>query len=109
MFSVFLASWVWHYRGTRFCVASVNGISHADAWLFQYHPAGLAHSGEIESERGSRTRYSDDINQFLAVRTNAPGDQTSPLPKSRGRCANSRSQIPIACMNGFPPKAAGRR
>jgi hypothetical protein len=25
---------------------------HADAWLFQYHPAGLAHSGEIESERG---------------------------------------------------------
>src|SRR3954470_20169463 len=67
MFSVFLASWVWHYRGTRFCVASVNGIYQADAWLFQYHPAGLAHSGEIESERGSRTRYSDDINQILAV------------------------------------------
>jgi hypothetical protein len=42
-------------------------IYQADAWLFQYHPAGLAHSGEIESERGSRTRYSDDINQFLAV------------------------------------------
>jgi len=42
-------------------------IYQADAWLFQYHPAGLAHSGEIEIERGSRTRYSDDINKILAV------------------------------------------
>src|SRR5581483_1395916 len=42
-------------------------IYQADAWLFQYHPAGLAHSGEIEIERGSRTRYSDDINHILAV------------------------------------------
>jgi radical SAM superfamily enzyme YgiQ (UPF0313 family) len=42
-------------------------IYQADAWLFQYHPAGLAHSGEIEVERGSRTRYSKDVNQILAV------------------------------------------
>jgi len=42
-------------------------IYQADAWLFQYHPAGLAHSGEIEIERGSRTRYCDDINKILAV------------------------------------------
>src|SRR5262249_23427350 len=42
-------------------------IYQADAWLFQYHPAGLAHSGEIEVERGSRTRYSADINEILAV------------------------------------------
>lgn len=44
-----------------------NAIYQADAWLFQYHPAGLAHSGQIENERGSRTRYSSDINQILAV------------------------------------------
>jgi radical SAM superfamily enzyme YgiQ (UPF0313 family) len=42
-------------------------IYQADAWLFQYHPAGLAHSGDIENERGSRARYSDEINQILAV------------------------------------------
>ena len=42
-------------------------IYQADAWLFQYHPAGLAHSGEIEVERGSHFRYSDEINQILAV------------------------------------------
>jgi hypothetical protein len=44
-----------------------NNIYQSDAWLFQYHPAGLAHSGEIESERGSRTRYSSEINRILAV------------------------------------------
>jgi hypothetical protein len=44
-----------------------SSIYQADAWLFQYHPAGLAHSGEIENERGSHTRYSNDINQILAV------------------------------------------
>jgi hypothetical protein len=44
-----------------------ENIYQADAWLFQYHPAGLAHSGEIEAQRGSRTRYSDEINRILAV------------------------------------------
>jgi radical SAM superfamily enzyme YgiQ (UPF0313 family) len=42
-------------------------IYQADAWLFQYYPAGLAHSGEIEVEHGSRFRYSDDVNRILAV------------------------------------------
>ena len=51
----------------RFIRANRERIFQADAWLFQYHPAGLAHSGEIELERGSRTRYSDHINEILAV------------------------------------------
>jgi radical SAM superfamily enzyme YgiQ (UPF0313 family) len=51
----------------NFIRANRARIYQADAWLFQYHPAGLAHSGEIEVERGSHTRYSDDINQILAV------------------------------------------
>lgn len=42
-------------------------IYQADAWLFQYHPAGLAHSGKIEDSRGSKTRYSNEINRILAV------------------------------------------
>jgi hypothetical protein len=50
-----------------FIRANRANIYQSDAWLFQYHPAGLAHSGEIEQARGSRTRYSDDINQILAV------------------------------------------
>ncbi|MBV9480933.1 MAG: B12-binding domain-containing radical SAM protein [Acidobacteria bacterium] len=51
----------------NFIRANRARIYQADAWLFQYHPAGLAHSGEIEIERGSHRRYSDDINQILAV------------------------------------------
>ena len=51
----------------RFIKSNRGRIYQADAWLFQYHPAGLAHSGEIELERGSRTRYSDHINEILAV------------------------------------------
>jgi hypothetical protein len=51
----------------RFIRSNRDRIYQADAWLFQYHPAGLAHSGEIESERGSRFRYSDHINEILAV------------------------------------------
>jgi len=50
-----------------FIRANRANIYQADAWLFQYHPAGLAHSGEIETERGSRTRYSDEVNRILAV------------------------------------------
>jgi len=42
-------------------------IYQADAWLFQYHPAGLAHSSEIDKDRGSRFRYCDEINHILAV------------------------------------------
>jgi radical SAM superfamily enzyme YgiQ (UPF0313 family) len=51
----------------RFIKTNRERIYQADAWLFQYHPAGLAHSEEMESERGSRYRYSDHINQILAV------------------------------------------
>ena len=51
----------------RFIRANRERIYQADAWLFQYHPAGLAHSGEIDMERGSKTRYSADINDILAV------------------------------------------
>ena len=51
----------------RFIRDNRDQIYQADAWLFQYHPAGLAHSGEIEIERGSRTRYSSEINKILAV------------------------------------------
>src|SRR5262249_17739072 len=50
-----------------FIKANRSKIYQADAWLFQYHPAGLAHSGEIEIERGSRTRYCNDINDILAI------------------------------------------
>ena len=51
----------------RFIRINRDRIYQADAWLFQYHPAGLAHSGEIEVERGSRARYSDHIDSVLAV------------------------------------------
>jgi len=51
----------------RFIKSNRGRIYQADAWLFQYHPAGLAHSGEIEVERGSRSRYSDHINEILAL------------------------------------------
>jgi len=40
----------------RFIRANRDRIYQADAWLFQYHPEGLAHSSDIEKERGSRTR-----------------------------------------------------
>jgi len=51
----------------RFIKANRDRIYQADAWLFQYHPAGLAHSSEIDKERGTRTRYSQHINEILAV------------------------------------------
>ena len=51
----------------RFIRTNKDRIYQADAWLFQYHPAGLAHSSEIDKEHGTRTRYSDHINEILAV------------------------------------------
>jgi radical SAM superfamily enzyme YgiQ (UPF0313 family) len=42
-------------------------IYQADAWLFQYHPEGLAQSHVIDRERGSRYRFSSEINEVLAV------------------------------------------
>ncbi len=51
----------------RFIRSNRSRIYQSDAWIFQYHPAGLAHSGEIENERGSHTRYNSEINRILAV------------------------------------------
>ena len=42
-------------------------IYQADAWLFQYHPAGLAGSSEIHGQCGSRPRFSSEVNEILAV------------------------------------------
>jgi radical SAM superfamily enzyme YgiQ (UPF0313 family) len=42
-------------------------IYQADAWLYQYHPEGLAHSSEIDAEKGSRRRFSDKLNKLFAV------------------------------------------
>jgi radical SAM superfamily enzyme YgiQ (UPF0313 family) len=42
-------------------------IYQADAWLFQYHPEGLAHAREIDAERGSRQRFSSELNNLFAL------------------------------------------
>lgn len=42
-------------------------IYQADAKVFQYHPEGMAHSKEIDTARGSRYRFSAEINDILAV------------------------------------------
>ncbi len=42
-------------------------IYQSDAWLFQYHPEGLAHSHKIAAEKGSARRYSDKLNKLFAV------------------------------------------
>jgi radical SAM superfamily enzyme YgiQ (UPF0313 family) len=42
-------------------------IYQADAWLFQYHPEGLAQSAVIDRERGSKRRFSETINEILAL------------------------------------------
>ena len=44
-----------------------SNIYQADAWLFQYHPTGLSNSSKIDSEKGSRLRFSNDINEILAI------------------------------------------
>lgn len=42
-------------------------IYQADVSIFQYHPEGLAHSREIDTERKSRYRFSAEINDIFAV------------------------------------------
>lgn len=42
-------------------------IYQSDAWLFQYHPEGLAHGKEIDAERGTRHRFSSDLNKLFAL------------------------------------------
>jgi len=89
-------------------------IYQADAWLFQYHPAGLAHSGEIEIERGSRTRYSDDINRIwrfpptLSIATCPRASASTVWKDLCAPCGNWRYRIPTAFTNGLPPRDGGR-
>ena len=45
-----------------------SNIYQADAWLFQYHPTGLSSSVKIDAEKGSRLRFSDEINEILAIK-----------------------------------------
>jgi radical SAM superfamily enzyme YgiQ (UPF0313 family) len=42
-------------------------IYQADAWLFQYHPEGLANSRALHVRNGSRPRFDATINGILAV------------------------------------------
>ena len=42
-------------------------IYDADAWLFQYHRSGLAGSGKLEEQSGSRRRFSNELTAILGV------------------------------------------
>ena len=42
-------------------------IYQADAWMFQYHPEGMANSSDIDAERGTRHRFSSELNALLGV------------------------------------------
>ena len=51
----------------RFIKSSSRQIYQSDPWLFQYHPVGLSKSDKINSEKGSKARFSDYINEILSV------------------------------------------
>jgi hypothetical protein len=51
----------------RFIRTHRPSIYQADAWLFQYHPDGLANSRMLHELNGSRRRFPADINDILAV------------------------------------------
>ena len=51
----------------KFIKDNSDFIYQSDAWLFQYHPLGLSKSDEITSEKGSKARFSDHINEILSV------------------------------------------
>jgi hypothetical protein len=82
----------------RFIRANRRRIYQADAWLFQYHPEGLAHSVQIESERGSRLRYSDPVNEVLAVTPYVVDRDFSPAERferlERFVCVMAELEIP---------------
>ena len=51
----------------KFIKDSSGHIYQSDAWLFQYHPIGLSKSDKISSEKESKARFSDHINEILSV------------------------------------------
>ena len=51
----------------KFIKDSSAHIYQSDPWLFQYHPVGLSKSDKISSEKGSKARFSDYINEILSV------------------------------------------
>jgi len=69
-----------------------NNIYQADAWLFQYHPKGLAHSGDIKNGRNSRMRFSDKVNKLLAVEPYVVTEDITP-PERFDRLARFTAQM----------------
>ena len=68
--------WIVNYPGEtdaefdstlQFIRENAEHIYQADAQVFQYHPEGLAHSREIDEEKGSRYRFSAELNAILGV------------------------------------------
>lgn len=51
----------------KFICENKGYIYQADPWLFQYHPKGLSKSVVIDSQKGSKYRFSDQLNDILAV------------------------------------------
>mgnify|MGYP003964109361 FL=1 len=51
----------------KFIKDSSTHIYQSDPWLFQYHPIGLSKSDKISSEKESKARFSDHINEILSV------------------------------------------
>ncbi|MDW6005407.1 B12-binding domain-containing radical SAM protein [Vibrio mangrovi] len=51
----------------KFIRENKNYIYQSDAWLFQYHPEGLAGSGEFQQMSKNKYRFSNELNQLFAV------------------------------------------
>ncbi|RZP96971.1 radical SAM protein [Vibrio vulnificus] len=51
----------------KFIRENRNYIYQSDAWLFQYHPEGLAGSGQFQQKSKKKYRFSDELNQLFAV------------------------------------------
>jgi len=55
-------------------------IFQADPWVFQYHPTGLSGSKELK-KKGHKFRYSDEMNEILALSPYALDDNIKPEEK----------------------------